>query len=199
MSIKRNNVAGNDGVVPNDMEYWHEVWERKGRVGTEDLWLLNGYEATSLDPEEAAKRIIDIMKIKKTDNVLEVGCGAGMLAKHLDCNYVGVDYSKSLVAKHINLLGNSVLHGFADNLMFKDNSFDKVFAYGVFFYFPSKAYALKAVSEIIRVAREAVFIGDLPVKSHRDEHLLFTREEFDGWSLSEGFYYEDRFNAFMKL
>ena len=51
----------------------------------------------------------------------------------------------------------------------------------------------------VRVARKAVFIGDLPARSHSAHHRLYTREQFAGWEISDGFYNLDRFNALLRL
>ena len=177
----------------NEM-YWKQIWERKGNLETDDLKELDGFEATTINPEEVVHQIAEILKIKKSDKVLEVGCGAGMIAQYLDCNYVGIDYSKSLVKKHIELLKHFVLVAKADDIPFKDKYFDKVFVYSVFHYFPDKKCVKKVIKELKRVCKEKIFIGDLPKKSQRKEHLLFRKSEFQG-VFSEGFYNKDRFNV----
>lgn len=179
-------------------ETWKQIWERKGKAEGKDLLAFDGYEATQVDMEEVARQITKRLDIQKSDKVLEVGCGAGALAQYLDCDYTGMDYSHTLVKKHIEILHNSVLTGEAADLPFKDHSFDKVICYGVYLYFDDKEYAKKATSELLRVARKSVLIGELPIRSHRKEHLLFTKEEFEGWEISDGFYdpyRNDRFNA----
>lgn len=98
---------------------------QKGNLPIEDMRGPDGYEDTNINPEKVAKKISDILTIGRADKVLEVGCEAGMLAQYLDCDYMGIDYSKSLVKKHIWILKNSVLHGHANNLMFKAKSFEK--------------------------------------------------------------------------
>lgn len=195
---------GNEKVMTGETESWRDIWTRKGlaKGDAKDLLAYDGYEATQINMEEVAAEIIDRLDIKKTDKVLEVGCGAGALAQYLDCDYVGVDYSPTLVKKHIEILNNSVLTGEAADLIFKDKSFDKVICYGVYLYFDNKDYAKKATAELLRVAREAVLIGEIPIRSHRREHLLFTPDEFAGWELSDGFYdpyRKDRFNALYKF
>ena len=183
-----------------DMSYWKEVWERKGRGETNNLAELDGYRSTTADVKEITQNIIKELDIKETDKVLEVACGAGGLAQYINCaQYVGVDYSSTLVKKHIELLKNSVLYGEANDLIFKDNSFDKVFCFGAFHYFPNHEYAVQAINELKRVAKDAVFIGDLPVTSHRDTHLLYTKEFFKGWKIIDGYYNPCRFNALLKL
>ncbi|GLB28354.1 hypothetical protein LAD12857_02770 [Lacrimispora amygdalina] len=182
-------------------ETWKQIWVRKGKAEGNDLLSFDGYEATQVDMEEVARQITKRLDIKKGDKVLEVGCGAGAIAQYLDCDYTGIDYSHTLVKKHIEILHNSVLTGEAADLPFKDHSFDKVICYGVYLYFDDKEYAKKATNELLRVARKSVLIGELPIRSHRKEHLLFTKDEFKGWEISDGFYdpyRNDRFNAIFR-
>lgn len=181
-------------------ETWKQIWTRKGlkEGSATDLLAYDGYEATKVDMEEVAYQITKRLDIQKDDKVLEVGCGAGALAQYLDCDYVGIDYSPTLVQKHIDILHHSVLTGEAADLPFKDKSFDKVICYGVYLYFDDKEYADRATKELLRVARKGVLIGEIPMRSHRAEHLLFRKEEFKGWDISDGFYdpyRNDRFNA----
>lgn len=183
-------------------ETWKEIWVRKGKAEGIDLLAYDGYEATQVNMEEVARQITKRLDIKENDKVLEVGCGAGALAQYLDCDYTGIDYSPTLVRKHIELLHNSVLTGEAADLPFKDRVFDKVICYGVFLYFDDKNYAKRATAELLRVARSGVLIGELPIHSHRKEHLLFTKDEFEGWEISDGFYdpyRNDRFNAVYRM
>lgn len=185
-------------------ETWQQIWIRKGKADGQatDLLAYDGYEATQVDMQAVAKEIVKRLDIRPEDRVLEVGCGAGALAQYLDCDYIGVDYSPTLVQRHIEILHNSVLAGEAADLIFKDKSFDKVICYGVFLYFEDKEYAKKATAELLRVAKSGVLIGELPIRSHRDEHLLFTPDEFEGWDISDGFYdpyRRQRFNAVWKF
>ncbi len=66
-----------------DMSYWKEVWERKGRGKTNNLEELDGYEDTTANVKEIAQNIIKELDIKETDKVLEVACGAGGLAQYI--------------------------------------------------------------------------------------------------------------------
>jgi ubiquinone/menaquinone biosynthesis C-methylase UbiE len=182
---------------------WHKIWEKKGLTETDDLAVLNGYEYTDITPKEVAQRIRQVLDIKSEDSVLEVGCGAGAVAAHLgECNYVGVDYSRALVQKHIEILHHQVLCCEANHLIFKDKSFDIVFCFSVFQYFPSKEYARQVIEEMKRVARRVVYISDLAVKSHRKEHSVYEKSFFDGWDITEGFHASNgsiRFNALLNL
>ncbi|WP_223592467.1 class I SAM-dependent methyltransferase [Neobacillus bataviensis] len=195
-------VESQNSNLEQPKETWREIWTRKGKVSgsREDLLAYNGYEATQVNMPEVAAQIVKALDIKPTDKVLEVGCGAGALAQYLNCDYVGMDYSPTLVKKHIEILGNSVIVGEANDIIFKDKSFDKVICYGVFLYFDSDEYVQQAISELKRVAKKALLIGELPMRSHRSEHKLFKKEDFSGWTITDGFYdpyRKDRFNATM--
>ncbi|MGQ0383182.1 MAG: class I SAM-dependent methyltransferase, partial [Gammaproteobacteria bacterium] len=179
------------------MTDWLEVWERKGRTETADLRTLDGFENTAIDPVAVAREITAILGLGPGVSVLEVGCGAGMLARHIPGDYTGVDYSPAMVHKFLELQpGRTARVSAANRLPFPDGSFDKAFAFSVFQYFPDAAYAEAAIAEMKRMARQAVFIGDLPERSHSPDHRLYRREQFAGWRVTPGFYNPDRFNVY---
>ena len=96
------------------MEYsgtWREIWTQKGQMegGIEDLYIYDGWEKSKGDIKATAERITEALQIKPSDRVLEVGCGAGALAQYMNCAYVGIDYSRTLLQKHVEFFGNNVL------------------------------------------------------------------------------------------
>lgn len=140
------------------MEYtgtWREIWTQKGAMegGIDDLYIYDGWEKSKADIEKTAKLIIQELEINPEDRVLEAGCGAGALAQYMDCDYVGIDFSRTLLQKHITFFGNSVLYAEANDIPFKDGWFDKAYCWGVFQYFESKEYAAQAIKEMERVTR----------------------------------------------
>lgn len=171
---------------------WHEIWTQKGAMaGTKsDALEIGGWTNTITSAELIAKKIVEIMKIKPSDKVLEIGCGAGGLAQYIDCNYIGIDYSDTSAKKCMEFFCKPAITCEANSLPFKDNYFDKCFAYGCFFYFPSLEYADEVIREMLRVTKEVVFIGEMPTESHNASHLLFSRdfltergfEVIDGWA-----------------
>ena len=184
----------------DNMSYWKEVWERKGNSDAISLEEFDGYEDTCANVKEISDYITKELCITENDTILEVACGAGGLAQYLKYKkYVGVDYSNSLVKKHIEILKNSVLCGEANDLIFKDKSFDYVICFGAFHYFPSHEYSNQAISEFKRIAKKGIFIGDLPLTSHRDTHLLYKKEDFSDWKITDGCYNPCRFNISLKL
>lgn len=48
---------------------------------TQDLQLLNGYEATAFDPKAAWETVVERLQIDADASVLEVGCGAGCVRR----------------------------------------------------------------------------------------------------------------------
>ena len=183
------------------MDNWEEVWLRKGNTDSSDLRWLNGYEDTQADGEKIVESIVKELDILPYHRVLEVGCGAGYLAQFISkkCHYTGIDRSESLVKKHIELLGNEVCVAEANSIPYKNKSFDRVFCHGVFHYFPSHEYVRDVLAEINRVSKGSIFISDLPVKSKRDSHLLFSPSMFSGSiRISVGLYephVRNRFNV----
>ncbi|MCC8179336.1 MAG: methyltransferase domain-containing protein [Planctomycetes bacterium] len=197
-------------------ETWDQIWYRKGNSASTDLRELNGYERTSANHDEVSSVIVTSMDIKSGQRVLDVGCGAGAVARALQkavpgIRYVGTDRSPTLVRKHIAILGNSVLNYSADDLVFSDQFFDVCICYGVFLYFESLDYSRRVVNTLLRQAK-SVFIGDLPIRSHSEDHLLFDNDAVEfiladvdpqtwSWDISPGLYEpytRDRFNIALK-
>lgn len=179
---------------------WNEVWHRKGSSDSTDAIFVSGFEHTTFDPEIGARRISEVLQLGADDSVLEIGCGACLIASRIKCGcYVGTDRSASMVRKSIAMNNLSILVCEADNLIFKDKSFDKVFAFGVFHYFPDHDYACRTIAEMKRVARKAVLVSDVPFQSHDPNHLLYQHDFFSGWKIFPGIYNPARFDAYLSL
>jgi ubiquinone/menaquinone biosynthesis C-methylase UbiE len=105
---------------------------------------------------------IDLMSVRPTDRVLDVGCGGGMAVKLLsdraaDGFVAGVDYSNGMVRQARNRNHDRVQQGRvaielgdAMALPFGNASFDKVCAIETFYFWPD---ALRGLREIRRVLK----------------------------------------------
>jgi ubiquinone/menaquinone biosynthesis C-methylase UbiE len=183
---------------------WKSVWNRKASTASGDRFDLSGFEnARQLDTEEAAGNLCHLMGANPGDSILEIGCAGGLLGSVLSKHhaYVGSDMSEIMVKKTIEMNSFSAVRCDADNIIFKDQSFDYVFAFSVFHYFPDFEYARRAVSEMKRVARKAICVSDIPLTSHDSSHLIYTVDFFAGWQITDGLYPREhkRFTATLKL
>ena len=191
----------------NDKNYkfWKEIWNSKGSSESTDLLFLDGYEHLDSDfsSKQIANEIIETLGIRKTNTVLEVACGCGFLSREFNdyCNYVGVDYSEAIIKKHKIMFNHEVFTCEANNLFFDDNSFDYVFCYGLFQYLPNLIYAEKTISELFRVSKKGIYLGDLKKTKTRDQHFVYPIKKLE----DKGFMFtkcihtpqdSSRFNAF---
>src|SRR5262245_58331577 len=131
-----------DGVMD-----WRTIWENKGRSNADDLVHLDGFENTHINPEQVAGKIKELLQIKDDETLLEIGCGAGMLAQYMSGHYLGIDYSQPLLLKMRRILGTDVLNAEAIHIPLKDKSVDKTYVFSVFHYFPDLTYAAKVIEE----------------------------------------------------
>ena len=87
--------------------------------------ISEGYN--ELHKEEQLKKvkiILDKLKLKRTDKLLDVGCGNGFYLDLFDCDVTGVDPSEKLLEQYKG--EHQVILGSAESLDFPDNSFDIV-------------------------------------------------------------------------
>src|SRR3989344_7390510 len=112
--------------------------------------IANSYDA--LYGEEQLKKIKIILQhklIKKTESILDVGCGTAVYADFFK-NYMGIDSAKKM------LKDSRCVHGCAEHLPFPDKSFDVVISITAIHNFKDIDQALK---EIKRVMKRKVIIS----------------------------------------
>lgn len=101
------------------------------------------------------KQRILAFSIKKNDKVLDLGCGDGLnieIFKELGIkNVVGVDISEKLIKQAKQKNPNTEFYvGSADNLPFKNNSFDVVFVDSVFHHIIDYDLTVKEIKRVLK-------------------------------------------------
>ena len=107
--------------------------------------ISKGY--TKLHKEEQLKKLSIIknnIKIKKSDLLLDVGCGTG-ISSDFDCTVIGIDPSEELL--RLNKNKNKFL-GDAEKLPFKSNFFDFVISVTAIHNFKDIERALKEIKRV---------------------------------------------------
>jgi len=126
------------------------------------------------DMHEWIEATIDRISALAPTEVLEIGCGTGLLLLRVapGCqHYVGMDFAPSVLmrlreqlAQREDLLGKvELLERPADNFEgFAENSFSTVIVNSVAQHFPSQAYLTRVIENAVRVVRPGghVFVGD---------------------------------------
>ncbi|WKD24685.1 class I SAM-dependent methyltransferase [Pseudoalteromonas sp. KG3] len=134
----------------------HDFKAQVGRPFEDELW-----QALTDDVEKKLSFSV------KGNNVLDVGCGNGLLLSKLLSNCTGcsgVDYSEVMIEEAKKLLPMGCFYqSEANNLPFEKHQFDRVLSYSIFHYFPSYDYALSVIKEMIRVCKPGgvILIGDV--------------------------------------
>ena len=138
------------------------------------------------------------MGINDSDEILEVGCGAGYFGQYIENPYVGIDPSQPLILKHQSLLDRTVCTGYAHDVPFKDKSFDYVVVIGICAYFKDKNYTEQTIREWERVARKGIYVGNIRHSrqgkrgKHKYDgtttHLLHTLDDFESFVEDKPFY-----------
>ncbi len=101
------------------------------------------------------EKVVEMAEIESGDLVLEVGCGTGFttlgIAKKVSEERIfGVDLSLEQIKKAKKKLGANFILGDAENLPFRDKTFDSAISAGSIEYWPNP---LKGISEMVRVTK----------------------------------------------
>ncbi len=148
-------------------EVWKGIWQKKyDPILDATPHVRDGYDL--LTPEQLGRFFgffLDKLGIDASDDVLDVGCGAGALLQHLpECRRVcGVDYSENAIQLIRQKFKGDYRVAEASKLPFRDGEFSVVICFGVFLYFNSLEYARSAIREILRVTRPdgRILIGEV--------------------------------------
>lgn len=141
------------------MEGWHKKLDVMRRYDATAHMYDKRYAEEQKLKIEAALNYVDV---GKADLVLDVGCGTGVLFDYVASEAamtVGLDISeKTLQVARERAKQNDHVHlvwGDADNMPFKSQIFDKVFAMTILQNTPS---ATNTLGEIDRVAKEEALV-----------------------------------------
>ena len=139
-----------------------EAKENQEHLRTEfNRWAEDGRgEGMEQDHLPITLPVLDLMQLQPTDNVLDVGCGAGWLSRLLavqvpEGRVVGMDISDEMVRharkNYVDLAQVLFIVGGVDEIPWEGNFFDKAISVESSYYWPDPARGLR---EIFRVLRE---------------------------------------------
>ena len=155
--------------------------------------ISEGYE--ELHKEEQLKKvkiILNKLNLKKTDKLLDVGCGTGFYLDLFDCDVTGIDPSEKLLEQYHG--EHQVILGSAESLDFPDNSFDIVMSITAIHNFDDIEQGLKEIQrvgkdrfvfsvlkrspnyDIIEKLINELFIVDETIEEDKD-YLFFTHRK----------------------
>jgi ubiquinone/menaquinone biosynthesis C-methylase UbiE len=138
---------------PNQVEYWHDVYNRQDFIGLCYRKRMN-----------TALNWIDNLKLPKKSKVLDAGCGAGLAVNKIfkrGYKTFGIDYSFEMLEISKNACSALpdrkavFLQADLESLPFKDSSFDAVICIGVVAYLSNLD---KAFIEFARILKPNGFL-----------------------------------------
>lgn len=162
--------------------YWKEYWGNKNWTGSHrDLNDYTWGKNTPLVPKKLHKEhfvepILSILQLEPHHHVLEIGCGSGLLLKEIEPKVerlVGADISEKMLA-HYEGPAETVCCA-ANEIPFNEPTFDRIFMYGVCFYFPSTQYFQEVIEKCLRALKKDgfLFVGDVIYKSNHQVNPNF--------------------------
>jgi SAM-dependent methyltransferase len=181
---------------------WDKIWDIKGEKNTDDLLYLSGFSLHYNDSkitENHFNLIKQNCKINKNDKILEVGCGAGRLAKYfIDNKYIynGIEKSKNLVEKYKKIINKDNINLLENNKFpFNDKYFDVCFCYSVIQYLNNDIEFEIFLNEIKRVTKRVIFLGDIETVNN----LNNSKYEFDNSNLKHYIVNPNYFNKYNNI
>jgi trans-aconitate methyltransferase len=160
---------------------WKTIWNRRGGA-TAALDLAGLVAADGFDQgaghiavdawERYVAWVADGLKLAPGDSIFDVGCGAGAFVfPYFQAGHAvgGIDYSAALVAVAGRAMTGMDFSAREARELNPVPAYDVVVSNSVFHYFPDLGYAEDVLAKMIRKARKAVGVLELPNADLRDE------------------------------
>lgn len=129
-----------------NIDYWESIYNRQDFLGV--CYRRRMCQALSW---------LDNTNLSKNSKILDVGCGAGMMAKEIanrKYEILGMDYSYNMIKRAKAICNRkfaiNFFQGDVESLPFKDSVFDMVLCLGVITYLKSEQKALHEMSRILK-------------------------------------------------
>ncbi len=161
-------------------KYWQETTADANKAGeVSQVGKLTAGDCKA-PGEEVAIRLFDGLTYRKTERLLDYGCGFGRFYPYFSSvsDYYGIDISKAMVDECIRRFPQSaerftVAEG--EKLPFSDGFFDKVICYGVF----DACYQETALEEMLRVVCKGgmVLLTGKHTNYFEDDRQAYAAEE----------------------
>jgi len=134
--------------------------------------------------DEMRKTVVDIANINSDSFVLEVGCGTGFTTEEIarrtgEDKVVAVDLTPEQMIKARAKLGNvNYFLGDAENLPFKDNSFDAAISAGSIEYWPNPQKGIEEMTRVTKSGGKVVILAprkpdNIIVRKFAESIMLF--------------------------
>ena len=183
-----------DSIKKVEKLYDERITSSNDAVKAAGQWGSNEYVPLICD--EIYKKI----KIKKTDIVLELGCGSGVLGKYIKekCHqYVGVDLSRRMLnffSDDSTLKTIDLFQGVTNLVPFSNHVFDVVIINGVTMYFPDDKFLLDTLNEMKRISKKngTIFIGENTIPSDYAWELTWFQNLSPTFQFFAGYYIKIR-------
>ncbi|MCK4440216.1 class I SAM-dependent methyltransferase [Candidatus Bathyarchaeota archaeon] len=106
-----------------------------------------------------AEKLLSLVDVKEKQNFLEIGCGNGVVSKHVSRRYrlnvTGTDVDPEMVTlaqKNIDDIPDiRFLEADATNLPFQDNDFEIVLSFGVMHHISNWLEALREIDRVLKL------------------------------------------------
>lgn len=133
---------------------------------------------------EMRKTVVDMAEISEGDQVIEVGCGTGFTTEEIvsrvgEQNVVAVDLTPEQMQKAIAKFPSvNFLRGDAENLPFKDNTFDAAISAGSIEYWPNPQRGIAEMARVTKSGGRVVILAprkpdNLLVRKFAESVMLF--------------------------
>ncbi|MFN8710299.1 MAG: class I SAM-dependent methyltransferase [Planctomyces sp.] len=159
---------------------WADLYDRRAELFENPLDICEFYVGDRHTNDDwfraAGDHISSAIQLSSTDNVLEIGCGCGVIMKSLMSRggrFTGVDPARKVLAKAAESIPDaSFFCASVDQLPFPNQTFDKAFSYQVFHYLGDLETASRGIQEIRRVVRPGgrIMIGQIPDASREADY-----------------------------